>query len=254
MSHGFGTRARVGHLYPSGGLCDYEIQLMAPEGVQFVTTRVPFRRTEVADDLRFAEHVGIHSELLADAAVELVAVNCTAATMLAGPERIRAVVTEHAGVPAVTTIEAVLGALAALRVRRVALVTPYVPDVVDAEVAHLAAHGVEVVERGGRPCGTPVEQGEIAPEEWVDTINRLSLDGVDAVLLSCAGVQVASVIETIERQTGLPLVTSNQALLWWVLRALGLPEETPGCGTLLSARVDRRSMAVERGTPTCLSP
>lgn len=238
MSLGFGTRARVGHLYPSGGLCDYEIQAMAPEGVQFVTTRVPFRRTGVADDLRFAEHVGIQSELLADAAVELVAVNCTAATMLAGPHRVREVVEKHTGVPAVTTIEAVLGALAELQVRRVALVTPYLPEVVEAEAAYLVEHGVEVVARAGRPCSTPVAQGEIPAQEWVDTVGALDLDGVDAVLLSCAGVQVAPVIEEIERRAGIPLVTSNQALLWWVLRHLGLPEEAPGCGTLLSSKIE----------------
>ena len=33
MSLGFGTTARIGQLYPSGGLCDYEPQLMAPAGV-----------------------------------------------------------------------------------------------------------------------------------------------------------------------------------------------------------------------------
>lgn len=209
---------------------------MAPEGIQFVTTRVPFRRTGVADDLRFAEHVGTQSELLADAAVELVAVNCTAATMLAGPQQIRDLVTEHTGVPAVTTIEAVLGALDHLGARRIALVTPYVAEVVEAECRYLAEHGIEVVELGGRPCATPVEQGEIPPEAWVETIDGLALDGVDAVLLSCAGVQVAPVIEEIERRTGLPLVTSNQALLWWVLRALDLPAEAPGYGTLVTRR------------------
>lgn len=234
MSLGFGTRARVGHLYPSGGLCDHEIQLMAPDGVQFLTTRVPFRRTGVADDLRFAEHVGVHSALLADAAVDLIAVNCTAATMLAGPERIHRAVAEHAATPAVTTIEAVLGALDHLGVRRVALVTPYRPPVVEAEAAFLARHDIEVVTVGGRGCDTPVEQGEIPPQAWVDTVVGMDLSGVDAVLLSCAGVQVAPVIEEIEQRIRLPLVTSNQALLWWVLRTLGLPDEVPGHGTLLS--------------------
>lgn len=251
MSHGFGTRARVGHLYPSGGLCDFELQGMAPEGVQFLTTRVPFRGTGVADDLNFAEHVGSQSELLADAAVELIAVNCTAATMLAGPQKIRDVVTERSGVPAVTTIEAVLAALDLLDVRRVALVTPYVPEVVEAEAAYLAENGVEVVEYGGTPCDTPVKQGQISPGEWLDTIDRLALRDAEAVLLSCAGVQIATVIDEIERRTGLPLVTSNQALLWWVLRTLSLPEEATGCGRLLSGERQRAGGRGpwERGRP-----
>jgi maleate isomerase len=237
MSLGFGTRARVGQLYPSGGLCDHEVQLMAPAGVQFLTTRVPFRRTGVPEDRAFADAVGGHAELLADAGVDLIAVNCTAATMIAGPARVRRAVHDRTGIPAVTTFEAVLGALAALGCRRVALVTPYVAEVVAAEVAHLADHGVEVVSTAGIPCDTPVEQGEIPAARWLELITGLRLGpGVDAVLLSCAGVQVAPVIDEAEARTGLPVVTSNQALLWWILETLGLPDNVAGFGRLLAER------------------
>lgn len=113
---------------------------------------------------------------------------------------------------------------------------------VEAEAAYQADHGIEVVEYTGRPCATPVKQGEIPAREWVESIDRLTLRGADAVLLSCAGVQVAPVIDEIERRTGLPLLTSNQARLWWVLRALGLPEVAANCGRLLS---DSVQVAVE---------
>ncbi|WP_406726860.1 hypothetical protein WJ438_22660 [Streptomyces sp. GD-15H] len=84
MSLGFGHLARIGHLYPSGGLCDYEIQLMAPDGVQFLTTRLPFRNTGIADDLGLVENLEQHARLLADADVDVIAVNCTAVTLLVG--------------------------------------------------------------------------------------------------------------------------------------------------------------------------
>lgn len=233
MSLGPGTRARVGQLYPSGGICDYELQLMAPEGVQFLTTRVPFERTGVADDLRFARAVAEHSELLAHAQVDLIAVNCTAATMIAGSASVVTAVRERSGVPAVTTIDAVLAALDELGVRRVALVTPYVPEVVRAETGFLADHGVEVVHATGRPRRTPVEQGLISSDDWVRTIAELPTDGLDGILVSCAGVQIAPVIEQVEEQLRLPVVTSNQALLWWVLRTLRIDIGVEGYGELL---------------------
>ena len=63
----FGWRARIGQLYPSGGLCDFEPQRMAPPGVQFVTTRMTFRGTRLEDNLRLTHAVEQHAQLLADA-------------------------------------------------------------------------------------------------------------------------------------------------------------------------------------------
>ncbi|WP_418061804.1 aspartate/glutamate racemase family protein [Pimelobacter simplex] len=234
MSIGFGTTARIGHLYPSGGLCDYEVQLMAPAGVQFLTTRMPFRRTGLADDLALAEGLELHAGLLADAEVDLIAFNCTAASMLLGPATVNARITAATGIPSVTTIEAVLEALAHLDARRIVLLDPYPREVEDAEVAHLAAAGHEVVARGGPECATPVAQGSLPPEEWRRIAREVGTAGADAVLVSCAGAQVATSIAAIEDALGIPVVASNQALLWKVLHLLDLPAPGPGYGRLLN--------------------
>lgn len=240
MSLGYGDLARIGHLYPSGGLADYEIQLMAPDGVQFVTTRLPFRRTGLDDDLRLFDALEQHVQLVADAGVELVAVNCTAATMLVGTATIEQRVRAATGLPSVTTIDAVLAALRAVGAARPALFTPYPAEVVRAEVHHLAAEGFEVACERGRPCTTPAEQAAIEPSAWLDEVGaalpELRASGADAVLLSCAGARVAPVIDRIELVTGLPVVASNQALLWHCLRTLRIAERPAGYGALLDGR------------------
>lgn len=234
MSVGFGTRARVGQLYPSGGLCDYELQLMAPDGVQVLTTRMPFRATGVADDLALVDDLERHARLLADPQVDLIAFNCTAASMLVGPAEVRRRIHEATGLPSVTTIEAVEAALDLLGARRIALLTPYPEEVEAREVAHLADLGIETVTRAGPACATPVEQGSIPPEEWLRLAGTLDTDGVDAVLLSCAGTRTAEVLDAMERACGRPVVTSNQALLHLVLTRLGVEPVSPGHGRLLS--------------------
>lgn len=234
MGIGFGNIARIGHLYPSGGLCDYEIQLMAPDGVQFVTTRMPFRRTGIADDLGLATDLASHARLLADAEVDLIAFNCTAASMLLGPDQVNQRIHDATGIPSVTTIEAVTQAMHHLGAARIALLDPYPDEVEEAEVSHLEATGFRVVTRGGPACATPVEQGSIPPDEWRRIASEVDASNVDLVLFSCAGAQLASSIETIERTLGIPVVTSNQALLWKVLRTLDLPIHCPGYGQLLN--------------------
>lgn len=238
MSLGFGHLARIGHLYPSGGLCDYEIQSMAPEGVQFVTTRLPFRNTGASDDLRLVENLEEHARLLADAGVDAIAVNCTAATLLAGPDRIRDRISEATGIGSVTTIEAVLAALSAAGIRRPALLTPYPDEVVQAETEFLHSRGIEVVTHLGLPRATPVEQAVIEPGRWLALASTLDPSTIDGVLLSCAGIRIAGELQRIEDRLGLPVVASNQALLWHLLRTLGIPARPNRYGALLAGRFD----------------
>jgi maleate cis-trans isomerase len=57
---------------------------------------------------------------------------------------------------------------------------------------------------------------------------------MDAVCLLATDMQTFPIIEPLEREIGLPVVTSNQALLWASLRALGLGEAIGGLGKLLT--------------------
>lgn len=227
------TARRVGHLYPSGGISEHEIQRMAPEGLHFLTTRMPFRRTGREDDLALLRDVETHAALLADAQVELIAFNCTAASLMAGHGVVEARIERATGIPAVTTIDGVMRALARLGARRVALFTPYPGEVVAEELRYLADHGIEVAAQRHLPCATPVEQGSIPPERWLELVRDTNLAGAEALLFSCAGIGISPVIERIEQAAGLPVVTSNSALLRLVLERLGWPDPVPGHGRLL---------------------
>ena len=74
---------------------------------------------------------------------------------------------------------------------------------------------------------------------------RLTMDaakevsGADGVLISCGGLQTFEVIETLERDLGLPVVTSNQAALWAGLGMTRVSEPVEGYGRLL--RMDRNA-------------
>jgi maleate isomerase len=229
---------RVGHLYPSGGISDHEIQLMAPEGLRFHTTRLPFKKTGLDDDLHLFDQLEASAVLLAHADVDLIVVNCTAATMLVGPNAVNSRVFSATGIRCITTIEAVIAALHAASLKRVALLTPYPQEVVDEEIKFLASIGVEVVVTGGLPCSTPVEQGLIPPERWLDLGLDLASADVEGLLISCAGVHVSPVLEQLERHWGRPVISSNQALVWHVLNCLGTPVSVSGYGALLERRLD----------------
>lgn len=228
------TIRRVGHLFPSGGVSDYELIQMAPAEVQFLTTRMPFRKTGLADDRALLHDVETPAQLLADAKVELIAFNCTAASLLAGDGVLEARITAVTGIPAVTTIAAVKSALAELQAQRIALFTPYPEEVVAAELIYLQAQGFSVVAQSHLPRHLPLDQGLIPPADWIDLVAATDLADAQAILFSCAGIVISPVIAQIEAMTGLPVVTSNQALLRLVLRHLGCDAPVLGFGDVLA--------------------
>ncbi|MNF07974.1 Arylmalonate decarboxylase [compost metagenome] len=57
--------------------------------------------------------------------------------------------------------------------------------------------------------------------------------GMDALLLSCANVRAFEAVEPLERELGVPVVTSNQAVLWDALQQIGWIGRVEGAGTLL---------------------
>ena len=239
MVSGFGSKARIGQLYPSGGLCDHEPQLMAPAGVQFLTTRLGFRKSRLEDDMALVDGMESHARLLADARVDLIAFNCTAASMLVGPDEINRRIGAATGIRSVTTIEAVAAALEAAKLRRFALMTPYLPEVIAAETAYFGAHGYSVAAHAGIPCEDPVAQGTIPPERWRELARTLHDADCEGLLISCAGIQIAPVLGRIEREFGRPVIASNQALVWRCLGLLGLPDRPAGFGALLEGAFDR---------------
>ena len=183
MTGGYGWKARIGQLYPAGGLADGEPQAMAPEGVLFVTTRIGFARVGLKHARGLVEDLETPARLLKDAAVQMVLFNCTSASMDVGPEAINRRIEAATGVPSTTTIEGVMAALRATKAERIGLLTPYTPDVIEAETRFLAGHGISVAMNGGDPCATPVEQGLLPPARWIEWAKPFAGKKLDALLV-----------------------------------------------------------------------
>src|SRR5699024_6488992 len=102
-----------------------------------------------------------HAQLLADAKDDIITFNCTAASLLVGPEKINDRIEAETGIKSITTIEAVLDALEKSGARRLGLFTPYLDEVVFEEKRFLNTCGYEVVAEAHIPCLDPVSQGSI---------------------------------------------------------------------------------------------
>ncbi len=233
----YGWRARIGHLYPSGGITgEFELQRMAPEGVAFLTTRLRFPKADLEHDLRIADYAEEAARLVADARVDLIAFNCTVGSLARGKGSDREIsqrIAEATGIPATTTTTAVLAALDALKARNIVLITPYLSEIVQLEADFLEANGFHVLAHHAEGLDHPFDQASVPPHYWYRVTRSLQNPGADAYFISCAGIQVVEIIRHLEEDLRRPVVTSNQALLWHCLRMLGMAAKIDGFGALL---------------------
>lgn len=234
----YGRRARIGLIVPSANTVnETEFWRMAPDGVTIHTTRLLFRTRDCTDPLADMEsHMPRVLEELRTLEVDVVAYGCTASSLRTPPETTAHEIQEALGIPAVTTMGAVLAAFAALGVRRIAVGSPY-PDTVNAaERRFFEGRGLAVTRDEGLILREDQHQLRYMNLVPVDAVERfaLSLDTPDteAVFLSCTDMASLPAIEPVERALGKPVVTSTQATFWQALRAAGIDDRLAGCGRL----------------------
>jgi len=225
----YGWRARIGLIVPSSNTTmEPEFWRMAPEGVSVHTSRV--RLSEVTPEaLRLMASEAVRAaEELATADVNVIVYGCTSGSLLEGvewEERLRREIRERAGVEAITTAQAVVEALRALGVRRVAVATPYIDEINSRERSFLERSGFSVVRIRGLGIVRNTDIGRQPP--WVayrlaKEVAREAGRSADGVFISCTNFRTIEVIELLEVELQLPVVSSNTASMWLALRTLGI--------------------------------
>ncbi|UWQ25180.1 hypothetical protein K3553_01575 [Leisingera aquaemixtae] len=159
-----------------------------------------------------------------------------------GPEGERALVERLRprlrGIPVVTTCLAAETALRSLGIKRLAIVNPaWFDEDLDALGArYFEAAGFDVVHHA--PCGLKSGQKYVSPPalyDWIKT--TVAPSGADAVFVGGNGQRAIGVIDAVESQLGLKMLTANQVLFWGALQAAGVQPSVEGYGTLFSKNV-----------------
>jgi maleate isomerase len=239
MDSEFGWKARLGLITPSKGwTVEHEWPRMLPRGVSYLVTRVPLKATTPEELLKMGEHAIEGAKLLASSNVDLLCYGCTIETILKGLDYDKTLTEElhkATGIPAKTMAGGVVEALRELKVRKLAVVTPYVEEINQLEKAFLEKIGFEVVYEKGLGITQTLDIGAISPAA-VYRLGREALSKApqaDILFLSCGNLRTIEILSALEKDTGKPVISSNQALLWSALRMTRVSEPILGYGSLL---------------------
>src|SRR5712692_9222069 len=183
------------------------------------------------------EDVDYQSRLLGTAKVELVILAQTSASLFA--EDYDDVVTQRmsagAGVPAITSAQAVGRAVRALGARRIAVVSPY-SDAVNERAARYfeGKHGLETVALEGFGATDSYAIGKLGPENARDAFARIDRPEIEVFVVPGGNFPTMTSIAAWEQEFGKPVVTTNQASLWAMLHAFNTGDRIPTFGRLLA--------------------
>lgn len=171
---------------------------------------------------------------LLPAELNAIAYGCTSASVLIGPEVVAAEVQSvRPGVPVTNPISAVVAALKALKVRRIGLVTPYTAEVAAPMREFLAAQGIETRHEISFGEGDDRKVARIAQRSTLAAMLEAGrAEGVEAVFASCTNLGTFEVIDQAEDELGLPVISSNLALAWHLLKLARIEARGWGPGRL----------------------
>lgn len=218
-----------------------DFRLYCPPQVRFHVHRIRLRKeggVVTRDSLARAHLEAVEeSTLLRDMGPDAIVFNCTGASVARGPRGDTALaerMTRELAVPCTNTMVAIKRALKSLGARRLLHVCPFADEFSTEEREALEAEDFVVVKSVGLNFTDAREAARMDPQRIVEiALGHAQGCEVDAVLLSCANVRAFEAVHMLEQRLGQPVVTSNQAVLWDLLKLVGWRGAIANGGRLL---------------------
>ena len=207
-----------------------------PPGVAFYATRLPARGNLTVEAVRRMEtEVDRAVDLLVATGVSLLAYADMVTTFVMDDGWNQATTTaiaHRAGVPCLTAWTALESALNALSVRRLAVGTPYPRQIHALVRPFLERRGFTVTGEGTLDVLGMADVPRLSMERVRALAAGLDRTGAEAVVLLATDLPTFEVISSLEAELAIPVLTSNQTLLWDSLKQGGVSADVVGLGLL----------------------
>ncbi len=251
MGATYGWRARIGFVTPSPGHENngYEFYLMAPDGVTIVMTSLHVTQLTQQQYDDAVSRMDAAVKELEDRRVDSIIQAGVPLVVTRGwgfEETLLAEVAGHTAIPFATDIGACIRAMGALGMTRVVMLTPF-DEVMHRLLAEYVGHaGIEVV--AARSLW-PSDEAAMSRRYGVSTMPLaeiyhaakdlfLSTPSADGIWITGALMPSVAIIDSLELDLGVPVVTSMQAMMWAGLGLAHVYSEVEGYGQLFDCVYD----------------
>lgn len=233
----FGCDGRLGLIVPANNsTLEPEIWPLLPPDTAVFATRILAKGALTPEAVKLMEeHVERAAFELEATVVDVIAYADMVTSFIMDPEwndRRAAELSALVGVPHYTCWIALRAALETLDVHSIALATPY-PGAIHATCpSFFELNGYRCVSDATLDIVAMTDVPKVRPETVRSLVRSLDLSKAEAIVLLATDLPTFAVIREIEKETGLPVLTSNQTLLWHGLRLCGNQADVPELGRI----------------------
>lgn len=226
-------RYKLGIIVPSWNtMMEYETQRMAAEGTSIHSARISHTADTEENVIWMGTQVPSTAKLLGHANVDVICYGCTGGGFIKGPgydQQLTEEIKAATGIPGTTTIVGVTDALRAFDAKRLCVASPYEPWLNEKLRVFLTQTGFEVLAIKG--LGTQAH-ASVKPQDVEALVTSVDRPDAQAIFISCTNFGTLDVIEPLEKKLGKPVITSNSASMWKMMRIVGNKRAVAGGGRL----------------------
>ncbi|MFB0566838.1 MAG: aspartate/glutamate racemase family protein [Candidatus Aminicenantaceae bacterium] len=236
-------KVRLGLIIPSSNTTaepEFAQMAAAHPQITFHTSRIKLEEVTPSALNEMATNLKQAALLLADASVDGICLACTSGSFIGGRNGInnlKNIIELATDIPSITTSECVVMALKAIKARHLAILTPYIPELNSLEVQFLeeSMPELEVVSVEGFNLTSNLEIGRV-PAERIIKASRFLMKklNADTLFLSCTNMPSAQLLQSLEDEAGIPVISSNSASLYGLQKLLNHSVKIKHFGKLLS--------------------
>lgn len=234
----YGHRARIGYTSPPvlTEVFPYEFYRIAPEGVTLLITTLTVK-SATPEELQDSYEISLGAAReMGKAGVDLVVLGGVPINLCRGVDKVDELIqsTEEAcGVPVTTSVTAQLNALQKLGAKRLGVVS----------LAGEATLEYEYLERGGYQIVASKNVPEMPPLNYMGRASSdISMNAawalakehpeIDTLYFPCPHRPTIDMIQEIEEELDINIVTASQAIIWEALRRCDIRDPVSGYGRL----------------------
>jgi maleate isomerase len=233
----YGWRGRIGLLVPAtNSTCESEFRILSSkiEGLAVYVARVPGPPGPVSKEweIDFGKHCTETAIRVSSVEPGVIAVANTSGTVINDGMEIARDIEKATKIPAVTTNNAVIESLRRLNVNRIGVVTPYPPDFNEYLKEFLIASGMQIIDFSTRHTSDILTIGRYYPSLAYDLSKKLQGD-FEAIFISCTDFRTIDIIQAVEDDMGVPVISSNLATFSEAIRKIKIRTPIDDYGRLL---------------------
>ncbi len=221
---------------PARGRVPPDAIAMYPQA-QFLVEGIGVRDMTESGYAAAVDRLSAACDALAGRGAQAILLFGTSLSFFRGPAfnaELEATMSAASGLPSMTLTTAMVDALRLLGAARLAVATAYTPEVNAMFASYFGEEGFFIEAIEGLDLVSLADAEKAGSERIAELVRKVASDAAnaDAVVVSCAGLSTAGVCPALERELGIPVVSSAMIGAWAAMRIAGADARAAGFGRL----------------------